>query len=122
MVQASQRELREVAGTASTDELKRFAQILERNLKALERMNTDHKEQTEAGHTRLENNLVVLGTQVSEGFERIFKQDGGLAGSITAIQTELKHKPDYKGLYGAVFAQIAGVVAIIGLARYFGLI
>ncbi len=122
MGQASQSELREYAATASTDELKRLARILERIFKDLERMNIEHKSQTETGLARLDKNLIALGKQVSMGFDRIFSQDGGLAGSITAIQTELKHKPDHKALYGAVLAQIAGVVAIIGLARYFGLI
>ena len=123
MGQAARGELRDFAEATSSHELAELAKILERNLKELERMNIDHKAQTQDGLKRLDKILRDLAKEVNAGFGKIFNQDDGLAGKVTAIDAELKHKPDYRGLYRALITQLALFVAVtVGLARFFGLI
>ncbi len=123
MVQATREELRIIAGETSSDELARLANILVRNLEELERMNSDHKAQTQEGFERLDNNIRELGHEVKTGFGKIFNQDDGLAGKVTVINAELKHKPGYRGLYGALVAQLTLFLAIVvAMARIANLI
>ena len=118
MSQTAAEELRDFARDNSSDKMAGLATILLRYLEETERMNHENKAQTEAGFDRLENDLKELGTQVSGGFDKIFKQDDGLAGRITAIETELAHKPSHKAFYGALLAQVTLLVAIVfGLAQ-----
>jgi hypothetical protein len=118
MSQTAAEELRDFARDKSSDKMAELATILLLYLQDVERMNHENKTQTEAGFHRLEKDLKDLGTQVSGGFEKIFQQDDGLAGRITAIETELEHKPSHKAFYGALLAQLTLLVAIVfGLAQ-----
>lgn len=119
MNRAAREELRDFASNTSSDELTKLANILERNLEEIERMNIEYKAQTAAGLKRLEEEIKHLGKQVKTTYDRIFNHGDGLDKKITAIETELKHKPSHKVLYTALFAQVTLFVAIVfGLAQF----
>ena len=118
MSQTAAEELREFAREKSSGKMADLANILLRHLEEVERMNRENKAQTEAGFDRLEKDLKELGTQVSGGFEKIFKHDG-LAGKIKVIETKLENKPSHRALYGALLAQLTPLAAIVfGLAQF----